>query len=206
MCSIPGEMWYFQAMKRAFVPGQHRNVGKVIANSAIGDMVMDDDPSHHLVNPINLEKFVREEGPGVTGDVCDVLGNPVELTFSYDPGNTFNPRQPIPGKAEIIVNNGPDDDNTAYVIVSDDGSNPLAGDVFFQGTVTAGQTFTAVGNFSSNTYIYFFDSLEGPLLQEVRYHTSCSAPIILGAQILSGTLVGYVGPNGEALQPDSARV
>ena len=87
----PGEMWYFQAMKRAFVPGQHRNVGKVIANSMLGDMVMDDDPSHHLVNPINLEKLVREEGPGVTGDVCDVLGDPVELTFSYDPGNTFNP-------------------------------------------------------------------------------------------------------------------
>ena len=93
------------------------------------------------INPIDIEKLVRVEGPPIAGDPCDVLGDPVELVFGYDPSNTFNPQQPIPGKAEIIVNNGPDDDNTAYVIVSDDGSNPLSGNVFFQGTVTTGQTF-----------------------------------------------------------------
>lgn len=133
--------------------------------------------------------------------MCEVDGKPSALTFAYLPSNDLNPLQPVPGKAEIIVNNGLDDDGTAYVVVSDNSSDPLSGDVFFQGSVNVNETFTAStatagSSFSSNTYIYFFGNQGGPLLQQVKYHTSCSAPIVLGAQVLSGTLVAYVGSNG----------
>jgi hypothetical protein len=137
-------------------------------------------------------------------DLCDTVGKPTEMTFEYIPSTSFDPLQEIPNKAQIIVNNGVDDDGTSFVFVSNKSSDPLSGDVFFQGSVNAGERFVASetnasSGFSSNTYIYFYDEQGGPLLQEIQYHTSCSAPIVLGAQLLSATLVGYVGVNGPAL-------
>ena len=173
----------------------------------------DTDPGNYFGVPpatpeINLQKFVRVDAnpldirklvavepidPGMEGeDLCDVIGNVDGLLFRYIPSNTFNTFQDS-GKSEIIVNNGPDDDGTSYVVVSDDDQDPFSGDIFFQGNVDVGEDFFAFGNFSSNTYIYIYDEQGGPLLQEVSYHTSCSAPIILGAQALSATLVGVDG-------------
>ncbi|PSN17992.1 hypothetical protein C7271_14850 [filamentous cyanobacterium CCP5] len=162
---------------------------------------------------INLEKLVKTTPPGsgVNGgqDLCETLGKPEVLVFQYLPSTNFNPGQPS-GKAEILTNNGLDDDGTSYVIVTDEDKlqDVLAGkgDRFFAGNVDVGDTFnasrfTAGDKFSSNTYIYFFDSQGGPLLQAAQYHTSCSAPIILGAEVLSATLVGYDGENGEAFLP-----
>ncbi len=194
----PGESWYFQAMAFATEPGQKTNDAKVIVVDANNQMAMDTDPANYLVNPLNLKKLVSVEpiNPGMEGqDLCETAGDPEALVFRYIPSNTFNTFQDS-GKSEIIVNNGIDNDNTAYIIVSDDDNDPLSGDIFFSGNVTVGSDFIATGNFSSNTYIYIYDSQGGPLLQEVQYHTSCSAPIILGAQALSATLVGYDGQNG----------
>jgi hypothetical protein len=146
------------------------------------------------VNPLAVEKFVVP--PAVVGgdDVCTTLGKPLELTFEYQRSNDFYSMQPA-SKALIVVNNGPDDDRSAYVAVSNS-SSPGSGTIFFQGVVNEGETFKAVGGFGSNTFLYFFDFQGGPLLQQVQYHTSCSAPIVLGAQLLSGVLVGYVGQTG----------
>jgi hypothetical protein len=182
-------------------PGQKTNKAKVTANNDPDLMAM--DPANYLVNPLKLEKLVAVEpiDPGVEGqDLCDTAGKPEEMVFRYRPGIGFNPGQPS-GKAAIIVDNGPDDDNTAYIIVSDKSSDPLSGKVFFKGDVNVGEDFSASianagGSFASNTFIYFYDDQGGPLLQQVQYHTSCSAPIILGADILSAELIGYDGENG----------
>ena len=152
---------------------------------------------------ISLEKYVKEQTPPPpTADLCPTSGKPESLTFRYLASNTFNPLQLIPNKAQVIVNNGmDDDDDTAYVVVSSS-STAGSGTVFFRGSVKIGADFVASKanaggvDFGSNTFIYFYDLQGGPLLQEVQYHTSCSAPIILGAQVLGATLVGYDGVTG----------
>ena len=200
----PDETWYYQAKILAEKGGQQTNIAKVVAETDDGTMVMTDDPGNYLINPLQLQKLVAVEpiDPGMEGeDLCMTAGKPEAMVFRYDPSNDFNPLQPVPNKANIIVNNGLDDDNTAYVIVSDKSSDPLSGKVYFEGNVNIGDDFTASiasagSSFASNTYIYFYDNQGGPLLQQVQYHTSCSAPIILGAEALSATLVGYDGENG----------
>ena len=155
------------------------------------------------VNPIDIEKLVRVQSPAIEGDVCEVLGKPVSLTFQYIPSLEFNPLQPS-GKADVIANNGLDDDDTAYVVVAKNNDPSNFGEIFFQGDVSFNETFTPAGSFGSNTYFFFFDEQGGPLLQAFSYHTSCSAPIILGAQPLSATLVGYNDgtPGGNVEAPD----
>ncbi|QDV44265.1 Serine-aspartate repeat-containing protein D precursor [Stieleria neptunia] len=155
------------------------------------------------VNPIDIEKLVRVESPAIQGDVCEVLNKPVSLTFQYIPSTDFNPLQPS-GKAGVLANNGLDDDGTSYVVVSKNDDPNDFGDIFFQGDVSEDELFTASGSFGSNTYFFFFDEMGGPLLQSFHYHTSCSAPIILGAQPLSATLVGYNDgtPGGDIQAPD----
>ena len=156
-------------MAFATEPGQKTNDAKVIVVDANNQMAMDTDPANYLVNPLNLKKLVSVEpiNPGMEGqDLCETAGDPEALVFRYIPSNTFNTFQDS-GKSEIIVNNGIDNDNTAYIIVSDDDNDPLSGDIFFSGNVTVGSDFIATGNFSSNTYIYIYDSQGGPLLQEV---------------------------------------
>ena len=166
-------------------------------------------------NPISLIKLVAVEpldSDGTIGfDVCDTEGKPEELLLQYIPSITFDTQQdPSKGQAlipgSLLPNGSIDDDGVSYIVVTDD-SNPLdgiSGDIFFAGNVAEGDTFSAsIANagtsFSSNTYFYFFDQQGGPLLQSAKYHTSCSAPIVLGDGILSATLVGYDGEDGSLI-------
>ena len=81
---------------------------------------MDTDMSHHLVNPIEFEKyiFVPTEVSS-QGDLCDIHGNVVALTFEYDPGTTVSTAQ-ASGKAEILFQGAVDDDGTSFIIVTDE--------------------------------------------------------------------------------------
>ncbi|WP_068130267.1 DUF7467 domain-containing protein [Roseimaritima ulvae] len=200
----PGEVWYYQAMTLATTPGQHTNIGKVSAEDAAQTMVMADDPSNHLVNPIEFEKyvFVQTELPE-QGDVCDVYGKAVALTFEYVPGVATNTEQDS-AKAAVLFDSGMvDDDGVSHVIVTDesDASSALGGDGkrFFEGEVAFGELFEAdesVDDFGSTTYVHFFDDATGGLLQTIVYHTSCSQPIRLGDVIGNATVVEYDGEDG----------
>ena len=207
----PDETWYYQAKILAEKGGQQTNIAKVKALTADGTMVMTDDPGNYLINPLELQKLVAVEptDPGMVGqDVCMTEGKPEALLLKYIPSITFDTQQdPSKGQAlipgSLLPNGSIDDDGVSYIVVTDD-SNPLdgiSGDIFFAGNVAEGDTFSAsIANagtsFSSNTYFYFFDQQGGPLLQSAKYHTSCSAPIVLGDGILSATLIGYDGENG----------
>ena len=83
-----------------------------------------------------------------------------------------------PGKAAIVFQGGVDVDGVSYVIATDesDASKALAGDGkrYFAGNVAFDELFEAnedVDDFGSNTYIHFFDSQAGGLLQSITYHT-----------------------------------
>ena len=166
----PGEVWYFQAMELAIEPGQHKNTAKVIAADAAGTMVMDNEMSHYIVNPLNIEKLVRVAVPSIVGDVCDVLGKPVSITFEYDPGTTADTDQGL-GKAEVLFDSGAvDDDGESFIIVTDESNadDVLAGvgGRFFAGNVDINAKFEAnedIDSFGSQIFIHFYDDTNGGL-------------------------------------------
>jgi hypothetical protein len=140
----------------------------------------------------------------VDGDVCDVLGKPVALTFQYKPGTDVVTGQD-PGKAEILFQGAVDDDGVSFVIVTDedDAAKALAGagKRFFEDNVAIETLFEAnedIDDFGSTTFIHFFDDASGALLQSIEYHTSCSQPIQLGDVIGNATVVEYEGEIGSA--------
>ena len=126
------------------------------------------------VNPIDIEKLVRVEGPPIAGDVCDVLGNPVALTFQYVPGSTSITDQD-PGKADILFDSGMvDADGVSFVVVTIDRMRPThwlavessSSAAMCRLTSRSRQTRTPTP-FGSATFIYFFDNQSGGLLQSL---------------------------------------
>ena len=161
------------------------------------------------INPIDIEKLVRVAAPSIVGDVCDVLGKPVSITFEYDPGTTADTDQGL-GKAEVLFDSGAvDDDGVSFIIVTDESTadDVLAGvgRRFFAGNVDINAKFEAnedIDSFGSQIFIHFYDDTNGGLLQSIVYHTSCSQPIQLGDVIGNATLVGYVGETGSVAEDD----
>jgi uncharacterized repeat protein (TIGR01451 family) len=155
-------------------------------------MVMDDDPSNYIVNPLVFEKYVQVPTPPSDIDQCEVNGDPVALTFDYIPGEIVITGQDA-GKA--TATGTPDTDGESYIVVG--GGN------LFAGTVLEDNEFTISGSFGSNTVFEIYDDLaafdagDNPL-QTLEYHTSCSQPIQLGDVIGSVTLVGYEGATGSS--------
>lgn len=166
------------------------------SNIAIGPDAMDMDPAH----------FIVVASPAVSGDVCDALGKPVSLTFEYEPGSevlTGGVGNNQDGKAGATGT--PDDDDEAYVIVTNDDTE------FFAGVVSTGMEFVVAGNFKANTVFEIYDDLaafnggDAPL-QTIDYHTSCSKPIQLGDLVGSVTLTAYQGENGSGVLPPAPSV
>ena len=56
---------------------------------------MDMDPAH----------FIVVADPPIVGDVCDILGKPVAITFEYIPGTTVDTDQDS-GKAGVLFDSG----------------------------------------------------------------------------------------------------
>ena len=197
-----GETWYLQAKELATNPGLNTNIVSATASGA-GQTIEANDPANYLINPLDVEKLVKVEpiGGGETVYLCDdaVEGKPEAILFKYEPGETIDTEQD-PSKAAILANIGIDDDGTSFIVVTDqrDAHKALNGEgrQFFRGDVAIGETFLAdeaTADFGAATYIHFFDSSAGGLLQSLTYHTSCSQPIRLGDVVGDATLVGYDG-------------
>ncbi|MEY8841588.1 calcium-binding protein [Cribrihabitans sp. XS_ASV171] len=91
------------------------------------------------------------------------------------------------------VMSGDDGDGTYHVVVSGDDNPARLDRLFFTGDVEANGSFTAEGidrGFGAETYVHIFGSEGGPLLQSINFHTSCSAPLVIGDQYGSITLEG----------------
>jgi hypothetical protein len=182
----PGESWIYTGSEIA-QKGQQTNKGTATAKLGTTELM--------AMDPANYTGIEVENRPP-SGDVCDLFGKPVEMQFDYITGTTVRTAQ-ASDKAKILANNGIDTDGISFVIVSDEdeASKVLAGGGtrLFQGNVNTGESFTASGKFSSNTYIHFFDDSSGGLLQSIQYHTSCSQPMQIGDVIGNATLTGYRG-------------
>jgi hypothetical protein len=191
-------------------PNDQRGVIRPIDGDGNGVAVADVGAVEVPFNPptrIDIQKYVKKAvAPPVSDkDLCDTIGKPLEVTFRYSGGgpDATNTHQP-PGK--FSVTGDPNDASPVFIRVSDSATASSTTTVFFSGTVLLGDAFTAKAanagetRFASNTFIHIF-SPGMQLLQSVQYHTSCSAPIVLGDVIGGVTLVGVVGETGSASLP-----
>ncbi len=96
---------------------------------------------------------------------------------------------------------GPNGDTQVYVIANSD-SNHNNGDVFFTGNVNLNEVFNIDANnagenkLSSNTYVHIFNQQGGTKLQLVKFHASCSAPVVMGEQFGSLIWTKAISENG----------
>ncbi|WP_040769697.1 DUF7467 domain-containing protein [Novipirellula maiorica] len=203
----PSETWYYQAVEIADAVGQQMNIGKVTADPG---MVMAENPSHHFVNPLSIEKFTRgkAESSGLVGaDVCGDLGldDFDTLTLRYEGNNVVS--NPQEGKAVVVGNLSDPAPMDVYIIGSKDSDGERG--QFFAGNVGLGDAFDLTQaysdtSFGSSTYVLIYDtdpSAGGTLLQTIDFHTSCSKPLRLGDIFGGVTLVGVTDEDG-----DSARL
>ncbi len=188
-----------------------RNLGVVSGKTEDGRTVIDQDPSHHfgaVEGPaVHLEKFVKAVGLPVSDqELCAEVGKPTELTFRYTGGGpdaTMTHQAPD----KYSVTGDPEDALHVQVLVTDN-ADAAKGDakifmsltpVDLNGEFTAKSINGGRSEFPAGTYIHLFSEDGTVLLQTVKYHASCSTPIVLGDITGGVTLVGVVGQSGSAM-------
>ncbi len=188
-----GESWLYTYSDMASSPGQFKNIATVTANP-VGktSVVTDDDPAHYKVDV--------ESPPPPPADLCSV-GKPKILRMEYTgdgPGATTNYQD-----GEVKVVGDPNGAELVFIEVTDD---PRGIKVYFSGLVDINETFdinaSLVGEskLSPNTRVKIYTVESGGkgsiLLQEVRFHTSCSKPLGLEDQFGALLLVGFMSETG----------
>ena len=138
--------------------------------------------------------------PPMGSDCCEsISGKPKKITLKYT-GQGCSATNTTQESGKFSCNDfsgGPNNDPSVYIKVNEkeDGS----GDVYFNGTVGINTVFTAATSSSSlpsNTYVLVYSSQGGTLLQKVKIHTSCSAPLVPGEQFGSMLLESAEWANG----------
>ena len=168
-----------------------------------GDEVLDVDFGYVVV-AIAIEKYTRVEVSQTGGDLCDTYDKPQLLTMLYT-GANVNDNSQDPSK--VTITGDPLFEQPVRILATNKSDpNDTGARVWFDGVVDLGERFTLDAtnagetDFDSETFVYIFD-LNGNLLQSIRFHTSCSQPLLLGDQYGGMQLVGFVDKegNGEEL-------
>ena len=129
-------------------------------------------------------------GGGDGTDCCEVGEKPVSLTFVYEGGscpgnNTQDDKSECTGGT---VNAG-----SVTITVSEDEDG--GGDQYFSGTVSQGEAFSfSAAPFDDKFPSKIFLSVNGQQLNE--FHTSCSAPIVVGETFGALRFTGLVDQDG----------
>ncbi|MHC5002499.1 MAG: DUF7467 domain-containing protein, partial [Planctomycetota bacterium] len=145
-----------------------------------------------------LVDCVGEDEP-VEGDCCDA-GKPRMLSMEYtgdDCSATMHGQADNKVSCDDYIDGLPD---TVFVLATDK-SNPNSNGakVWFEGVVSMGETFDIDAanegkkKLKSTTWIHVFDETGLSLLQSVKFHTSCSQPLVQGDQFGSARLADCIG-------------
>lgn len=141
---------------------------------------------------VNGDYQVSGSGAPSSGeDCCDNESKPDQLTFTYVSTNIIDNSQGG-GKSDVTTYTNPNG-QTVYIVVNGESGKDNLSNALYTTTVKAGESFTFSNNsnnwsnWPSNMYFHILDSSQNNVLQLVRFHTSCSAPIVPGDQF--GTLV-----------------
>ncbi|MCO6454696.1 MAG: DUF11 domain-containing protein [Pirellulaceae bacterium] len=199
----PSETWYYQALEIADETGQQMNIGIVTADP---NGVTDQNPSHHFVSPLDIQKYTRgerETAELVGLDVCDDLSldHFEVITLRYDGNNIIS--NPQGGKATLSGTLADPPPLEVYIVASRDATG--TGNLFFSGLVQLGSYFDLSTSFSgasfgAQTYVRIYSgdpAAQGTLLQSIGFHTSCSKPLRLGDVYAGVTFVGAVDNDGD---------
>ena len=141
----------------------------------------------------------QENNPDAGLDACQVRDDngydkPVAYTLTLGDVLTDTVNSSQGDKLEVGPVLGSDADGSYYILVSDDEDPSKRDSVYFSGDVDAGGSFTADNGgdkFGSETFVHIFSEDGGTLLQTINFHTSCSAPLVIGDQYGSVSLGGY---------------
>ncbi len=179
-------------------------------------LISGDESNCDPYDPTMIMSDEEPTGPppsGGGGDCCDSGGDKVQtFTFRYNGDNcgSSNTSQDD-GKWDCDdFSGGPNGDASVYIVSSkDDGGG---GDIYFSGTVGINETFspsaTVAGEdkFPSNTYHLIYSSQGGTILQVVKVHASCSAPVVIGDQFGALVLENAIFKNGFSCGPQALEV
>lgn len=83
-----------------------------------------------------------------------------------------------------------------YVRFSNNSNPDVTGEAYFEGIVPFEENLTGFANlagrveFAADTHVHLFNSSNGALLQTIKFHTSCSAPLVIGSQFGTVSLTG----------------
>jgi hypothetical protein len=141
-------------------------------------------------------------GGGGSGgsDCCDAnSGKPKSLTLQYTGQGCSSTSTSQSGDKYSCSDSGggPNGDQQVFIIANEKADG--TGITYFSGNVNLGATFTATAPSSSlptNTYFIVYASQGGTPLQQLKIHTSCSAPIVPGDQFGSLKLLAATWSTG----------
>ncbi|RMD96450.1 MAG: hypothetical protein D6816_18905, partial [Bacteroidetes bacterium] len=132
---------------------------------------------------------------------CCTDGNKIAaMTITYT-GEDCSATSHNQNPDKVTCNGDPAGKQTVHIIVNNK-QNPDEGNLFFEGDVQLGTPFTVEAatagkdEFKAETWFHIFDD-QWNLLQEVRFHTSCSQPIAAGNQFGSIHIDNVVLTNGD---------
>ncbi|KON31518.1 hypothetical protein AC482_00580 [miscellaneous Crenarchaeota group-15 archaeon DG-45] len=148
---------------------------------------------------IDIEKLTRGEDISEPVWVCRLGEKPQVLVMRYTGDNILSHHQ---DPRKVVVSGDPGFAPEAHIIAANKKVQDLhKAKIFFDGNVALGDTFgidaTLAGEnkLPADTYVHIFD-LGGELLQTIKFHTSCSQPLVLGDQYGGVQLVGFIGEHG----------
>ncbi len=171
-----------------------------------------------LVPGENFGSLLLESATWASGATCDInsgssgsggsggenccasnSGKPKSLTIIYngESCSQSNTSQDPSKYSCADVSGGPNGASSVYIIANEKADG--TGITYFAGNVSLGGTFTATSPSSSlptNTYFIVKTSQSGATRQNIKVHTSCSAPIVPGDQFGSLVLLAATWSNG----------
>jgi len=131
--------------------------------------------------------------------VCESGQKPQALVMQYTGDNASSHSQDA---SKVAIEGNPLGATTVRIVAASkaDVDDPKA-EIYFDGEVNFGETFAidallaGKAKLKAETHVSIF-APDGELLQTVKFHTSCSQPLILGNRFGAIDLVGFVGDEG----------
>ena len=144
----------------------------------LDDAISPDIKFTFILNPDELEGTLDMGSQDKNTDCCDVNGKPMSLQFLYTPESVDDHSQP--SSKGYVLTKGSTNGEQVYV-VANNSQLDTNGTIYFKGKVDLLTIFEMTsGSFSSNSYIHILDVDTKKELQLINFHTSCSAPIVIG--------------------------
>jgi len=126
-------------------------------------------------------------------DFCDIYGKPQALTMRYT-GESCDATDHSQDPSKVTCSGDPQFASPVHIVAGNRAD--LTDKIWFDGTVDLDETFVidatnaGANSLSADTCVSIFDASD-ELLQQIRFHTSCSQPLLEGDQFGSLVLVGF---------------